>query len=210
MGEGVFIDASEDIFDGHDPRVASVNEANSWSVADFDGDGRQDLYIGDQGIDASPWGGAQNIMLIQSPEGKMVDEAAARIPAELGFTHDQSVGDIDGDGDIDILNRHAVAPNTPVNSTHFYINDGTGHFEKDTTRIPLTELIGLSEDQSIQTVELVDLDADGDLILDSIVQEDGRKMMRHELPSMTAPGISYLSQKKRSLQEWVAVADSRM
>ncbi len=44
------------------------------------------------------------------------------------FTHDAAIGDIDGDGDIDIYASNLPVPGGAVQPPYFMINDGTGNF----------------------------------------------------------------------------------
>lgn len=118
----------------------------SWhAVADFNGDGREDVLLVDGGLDRPPWTGGRLLLLIQQPDGTLVDEADTRLPSSARWAHASS-GDIDGDGDIDICMVNYVL-----------INDGTGHFTKNTTRIPVIDYFDKNY--------LLDADKDGDLDL---------------------------------------------
>jgi len=120
-----------------------------WLKGDFNGDGRTDLYINDGGMDAPPYGGKRNILLIQKSDGTLIDEGAVRLPATTEGGSWYAAGDIDGDGDLDIM---AV-----VGSTCFsLINNGTGYFTIGKYRI-------LSDLNGAIAAHLVDVDKDGDL-----------------------------------------------
>jgi hypothetical protein len=41
---------------------------SDWIVADFDGDGKLDLFVSDCGLDAAPWPGGQTRLFVQSPD----------------------------------------------------------------------------------------------------------------------------------------------
>ncbi|MFC1555645.1 LamG-like jellyroll fold domain-containing protein [candidate division KSB1 bacterium] len=157
-GQGHFTDATAEVFENQDIMIVTTNAANSWAPFDCNGDGLMDLYIGDGGPDVPPYPGAQNRLLIQTVEGHLRDESASRLPFEIAFTHDLTVGDIDGDGDVDIFNANVPSGDPPS----FYINDGTGFFSIDTTRIPETFLNSLQANY-IGTSEFIDVDKDSDI-----------------------------------------------
>ena len=162
-GQGHLTEATGDAFGGQEMLVGPLNNTNGYGVADFNGDGLVDLYLGNSGVDAPPFSGGQNRILIQTSEGHLRDETGSRLPSELAFTHDLNVGDIDGDGDIDIFNAN-------VSSVHhnFYINNGNGFFVAETERLSLT----VHETGRLMTCQLLDVDKDGDLdlIVDSLDQ----------------------------------------
>ena len=54
--------------------------AGAYAVADFNGDGLKDVFLSDFGMDGPTWPGAQNIMLIQKPDGTLANETAGRRP----------------------------------------------------------------------------------------------------------------------------------
>jgi hypothetical protein len=95
-------------------------------VADFNGDGIQDVFIADHGYDASPFPGGQNSLLFGTAGGGFV---AGKLPAVLDFTHSATVADIDSDGDIDIFVGNIGKPN-PIDP-YFLINDGKGNFTQN-------------------------------------------------------------------------------
>lgn len=119
--EGI-VDITSDIFmEG----VNTIHPRNLY-VADFDGNGTDDLIIADHGFDNFPFPGAQNTLILQDTDGTLTD-ASSRLPQVSDFTHDIAIGDIDGDGDIDIYASNLAndgAPQTP----YFMINDGNGNF----------------------------------------------------------------------------------
>ena len=99
-------------------------------VADFNGDGRADFVVGAQGlIERIGPGQFRNsnepiLLVLSRPDGKLED-ASARIQGQeaggtvpgIDFAHDMSVGDVDGDGDIDFMCAKFV-----------FLNDGRGNF----------------------------------------------------------------------------------
>ena len=94
---GTFAEATDAVLGN----VQMDNPYRSW-VADFNRDGRPDLFIADTGADTVEAPGAQSRLFIQSADGRLVDESATRLPQRRSYTHDAAVADVDRDGDLDI------------------------------------------------------------------------------------------------------------
>jgi hypothetical protein len=109
-------------------------------AADVDRDGDLDLLLGRRDL-FSP-----ARLYVNDGAGHFTD-ATDRIPVLLSSTAHIAVGDVDGDGDPDLL-----AAGTAQDS--LFLNDGTGRFSVTTGRLPFT---------TSGQVHLVDLDRDGDL-----------------------------------------------
>ncbi len=116
-----------------------VAEGNSSGVAfaDFNGDGRMDLYIGKCGDN---YGGARNVLLIWNRITGKFDDRSSWVslangqPEPDGATNEVATADIDGDGDLDIAvaNRAkrvgtSLVPGIEAED-YYLVNDGTGHF----------------------------------------------------------------------------------
>ena len=152
-GSGAFAEVTAEVLGS-----ISVVNVRDFRSADLNGDGRVDLFVADHGTDVSPFPGAQSRILIQSKDGKLVDETATRLPIIDAFTHHVSLGDIDSDGDLDVYMCNISILAGP----RFYINDGTGVFAAATNRLPAS----ISDLTRIFTASLfVDVELDGDLDL---------------------------------------------
>ena len=127
--------------------------------ADFNGDGKDDVVFLQHGPDYAPYERMKpDILLSKGDEYEVI-----AFPGEAGLFHGGAAGDIDRDGDIDI-----VAGPGKASRTIAYINDGTGHFSYN-------EIIGRNSDWKVNAKRrwgrhaLWDIDKDGylDLIVDA-------------------------------------------
>lgn len=122
------------------------------SQADFDGDGHQDLAIAEAF-------GAQPHLLMKQPDTLAWVEESDRLPAMSLNGFSAGVGDLDDDGDMDIVFTDS-GPQTfkpPGGKARLCINDGTAHFTDQPTWINASDKIGA------QNAKIVDLDNDFDL-----------------------------------------------
>jgi hypothetical protein len=126
-GDGTFADETSSIFEGDVPRTL---EPRRLIVADFNGDGRPDVFIADEGQDVPPWLGYQNTLILSAPGGKLVD-ATANLPQRWDFSHAAAAADVNGDGAIDLFVGNLGRANSSV-----LLNDGTGHFRDEPNGIP--------------------------------------------------------------------------
>ena len=119
-------------------------------AADVDGDGDLDIFTG----------GAyqtQAKLFLNNGNGTWTD-ASAQLPQQATSIGDAELGDLDGDGDLDIVMIDWGAGNALSNGggpLRIYLNDGTGHFTAATAP---AQLISMSWD-----LTLVDVDNDWDL-----------------------------------------------
>jgi hypothetical protein len=132
---------------------ASVGSSTSsyrtgFATADFDGDGIDDLFHAgnERGFSSD----AASQMLLSNGDGTFVEQWSMDVGN--GNWHAPAVGDLDGDGDVDVL---LLRPSfSSAGNTHVLLNDGAGNLT-----LASTFGAGNSTGKSV----LVDIDADGDL-----------------------------------------------
>jgi hypothetical protein len=116
-------------------------------LVDVDADGELDILVSNTGFP-----GALDRLLINDGAGYFEDETMQRLPQLPDQTSSTISGDLDGDGDTDLLACNTSGMN------RLLINDGTGVFQDESdTRLP--------EEQGSRTALIGDMDLDGDLDL---------------------------------------------
>lgn len=164
-GNGQFADRTNLL-----PNNNTSEHDHDFHAADLDGDGRDEVIISvDATVEANrqPRYDAFNRILRSRPNGSYVRDNTR--PAEaLGDYLDSQFGDIDGDGDMDLVMADNIDNSSPTvspvtgfrrNGIIIYINDGDGGLVDDRTRIT-QDIVGPGT-----SVTLRDLDDDGDLDL---------------------------------------------
>lgn len=143
-------------------------------AADFNGDGRKDIFIADHGYDADPFPGAHNSLLLSKSGGKFVN-ATSSLPNFTDFSHSAAAADIDGDGDVDIYvdNYNGFVGwngSATTDEAHYLlVNDGKGHFSVS-RKLPADMVAGLYNSPST-----VFLDYDGDRDQDLLISPDSTR-----------------------------------
>ena len=119
---------------------------------DVDGDGDLDIFVTNAFLNS------MNNLLINDGSGYFSDQSDLRLPAIGDISSDASFGDIDNDGDLDLIVANDAYQGVGY-TNRVYINDGNGYFADETQqRLP---------DISLGTDDVVlgDVDMDGDLDL---------------------------------------------
>jgi len=143
-----FTDATEAVL-GSTPDLARVIK-----VRDVSGDGNPDIIVGTTYQ-------TQSRLYLGDGSGNFTEVTSTNLPQIPASVGDIAVGDVDGDGDLDLVVADWGAGNPQTNRggrTMLWLNDGTGVFTDATaTKMP-DVLVRFSWD-----LELVDVDNDYDL-----------------------------------------------
>lgn len=117
-------------------------------VADFNGDGLPDVALGNEG----PVGSSGGANMVYFNNAGTFDLAAVTLGnGDIRRTRGMAAGDIDNDGDVDVIACNFQQPAT------YYLNDGFGNFA-DAVEFTSTS-------RGTWRCELLDVDSDGDLDL---------------------------------------------
>lgn len=125
-GLGNFSNQTDAMFPSSPPWI---NYVPRMIVADFNGDGVDDIFAIDNGIDKEPFTGGQNKLFLSSG-GKLID-ATGNLPQAMWNNHGASAGDIDNDGDLDILVNALMNDGNKL-----LLNNGLGVFELSNHLLP--------------------------------------------------------------------------
>lgn len=130
--------------------------AVSLTLGDVDGDGDLDLVTGQFT--------GQNRLYRNDGTGTFTNVTASQMPAGADFTRSVAFGDVDGDGDLDL-----VVGNTTNGGGHLnwlYLNDGSGTF----TNVTASQMPGTGD--RTRSVALGDVDGDLDFVAGNATQQN--------------------------------------
>ena len=119
-------------------------------VADYNGDGRLDIYIADHAV--GNHSGIRDSYFLSQPDGTLLESSKTHLSASnfKVFDHGAPTGDIDADGDMDVV----ITDMTQGGKIQCLLNDGTGYLKKR----QCGNIFAFG-------IELADIDGDGDLDL---------------------------------------------
>jgi hypothetical protein len=163
-GNGGFTEVPSNIFPTDTLFMVSGNKV---LVADFNGDGRADIFISSAGWDNPPFPGEQNKLYLSQPNGSWID-ATSTLPQLSDYSYSSAFGDINGDGSIDIfVGNNNTAQNDIL--PYVLLNNGSGQFALTRADIPVAsnDIFDFDTGHHFLEVKLTDLDGDGrpDLII---------------------------------------------
>lgn len=119
-------------------------------VADFNGDGLLDVYIADHAV--GNHNGIRDSYFLSQADGTLLESSGTHLSAPnfKVFDHGAATGDIDADGDLDIV----ITDLAQGGKIHCLVNDGKGYMRKR----QCGNIFAFG-------IELADIDGDGDLDL---------------------------------------------
>jgi hypothetical protein len=135
------------------PTPAATDYSNQVTVGDLDGDGDLDLIFANGGGFSTPGTPEPQRVYVNDGTGVFSDESAARLGFS-GLARGAELGDIDDDGDLDLIVTQDFDRQPAL-----FINDGAGNF----TDVTSTQLPALLVSSS--RAQFGDIDDDGDLDL---------------------------------------------
>lgn len=160
-----FIEATEAVL-GPAPDLARVIKAR-----DLNGDGHADIVVGTTYQ-------TQSRLFLGSGNGRFTEVTRTHLPQMPLSVGDLEAGDVDADGDLDLVLADWGPGNNMTNDggvTRLWINDGAGRFTDAAPRMPPLK-IRFSWD-----LELADVDNDGDLdVLVSCKRCPGSSLFRND------------------------------
>ncbi|MFO1312243.1 MAG: VCBS repeat-containing protein [Burkholderiales bacterium] len=129
--------------------------------ADFNGDGRPDMFVACRGWEAEPFPGEQNRLYLSDPAGGWRD-ATATLPQLNDMSTSAAFGDLEGRGVLDIVVGNAVAGQNKI-GPYTLRNDGAGRFAMSRSNIPAApgEVMDSLTGHWFYGTTLADLDGDG-------------------------------------------------
>ncbi|MEM7201747.1 MAG: VCBS repeat-containing protein [Planctomycetota bacterium] len=129
-------------------------------LGDVDSDGDLDLVLANFGRAVTAVASGENGLYLNDGTGKFVEATTAGLPGLGRDSHAVVLGDVDGDGDLDVVfGNHRDSSD---GQDRLYLNDGAGGFADATA-----EWMPLRVDDT-HALALADVDADGDLDLLSV------------------------------------------
>lgn len=122
--DGSLREASELLIDNRP--TSGHSSARQVLVADFNQDGKDDFFIADHGVGTH--NGFRDTYFLSQQNGTWLESSGSHLshPDYVIFDHGSTAGDIDNDGDIDIVNTNLDG------SLTCWMNRGGGHMSKRT------------------------------------------------------------------------------
>lgn len=130
-GRGGFTVAPESMFPN-----SALNTVHPRKVlsGDLNGDGYLDVFVSNHGWDTDPFPGEQNRLFLSNGDGTWRN-ASSNLPQLSDFSHTAAIGDINGDGKLDIFVGNGYAGQNHIFS-YVLLNNGQGAFTQTRDIIP--------------------------------------------------------------------------
>jgi hypothetical protein len=163
-GKETFVESSSLVFSTSSmEKVKSVVGGGRTLVADFNKDGITDFFQLNFGNDAPPFPGGNNQLFLSSLSSRKIEDVSNTLQQTTQLNHGGSIGDVNGDGYLDIL------VNSLKDGNFLQLNDGTGHFLDRSDLIPHPMIATSSNNIKVTNTYsgIIDVNLDGhsDVIL---------------------------------------------
>jgi hypothetical protein len=145
-GEGRFTDVAVEAGMAN-PNANGPTQVAAW--ADFDGDGWVDVFVGREDDETVATGRRVSSLYHNQGDGTFVDIAASAGVASAGFVKGASWGDLDGDGDPDLVVSNLKGPN------RVFMNEG------DMTFVDRASFLEFSDPRKAFANTVLDYNQDG-------------------------------------------------
>lgn len=148
------------------PQAILSGAAQDMLVADFDRNGIVDLLIGDHGVeglgsDNNTLQPGSTLKLYMGTLGGMVDQSSVRGLGATAFWHSTDIGDINGDGAMDILTINGAGYLYSDANLVMFKNNGAGLFSVDKSLLAPSSLKSSNGGSAISVIEVRDMQGDG-------------------------------------------------
>ena len=148
-------------------------------AADFNRDGRPDVFVAAHGYDTAPHDGERNTFLVTRADGTLEDKSSI-LPVAPDFSHCATAGDVNGDGLLDVYVGNVTTPRPP----YLLLGRASGGFDAVTNTLPV-DVLTPGPANRFHACLFIDADGDGapDLALGS-----GYNNEPHSLEAMDVDG----------------------
>lgn len=167
------------------PVLNGRSNAGAILWADFDNDGDPDFLAANSDImrvnDLEPAEHEGSQLYRNDGAWRFVRTEDQPFSARAFSATSAAVGDVDGDGDLDIYIGHSGYGHPEDGRDALFLNDGTGRFVKD------DRFTGHLHGKETTSVNLSDLDLDGDLDLVTTVYDEGVRVWVNDGSGVFAP-----------------------
>jgi hypothetical protein len=208
--DGQWVDRSSELFKSKSDRMGCVWPSYS-AVADFNHDGRPDIYMACTGFDfavpgATPeennaYGRSHQVLVLSQPDGAYVSKRIEE--ANPLYGHKAVAFDINGDGHVDIVTTDFIDPSQPLGcgAPFVLLGRGDGTFKRDYSLIDADALRRALPECGMFNVDMVPVDGRHDLIFGGLTARDsaGHEFWVALWVKATASGFDFMNPRLMSM-----------